>query len=139
MYSLPHKNSRNALVLLHFCITALRSNCRSKGEHHALQTRLFVAVILLPVSRSEARAFRFIELKSLFVTTLTQSRNICSFDAGETHTPSIVVVIPRTCKCNLKPQRQVTPLPPFGEKCKWKPSREKIRFPLLLFLTEFDF
>ena len=122
VYSLPHKNPRNPLMSLHLCITAPRLNYRSKGEHHALQTRIFVPVIL-SLSRSEGHAFRFKELKSLFVTTLTRRWRICCFDVGETHTRSIVFVIRRTYKCNLKPQRAVRSLPLFGGKHRWKPLK----------------
>ena len=40
-YSLPQGNLRNPLVSLHLCITAPRSNCWWKGDHHQLQTELF--------------------------------------------------------------------------------------------------
>lgn len=36
VYSLPHGNPRNPLVLSFRCITVPQSNCRSKGDHLAL-------------------------------------------------------------------------------------------------------
>ena len=76
-YSLPHENSRNPLMLLHRCIAAPRSNCRSirknitrykKGSFGSLLWFFLLAGIKIWSAH-----FHFIDLKSLFVTTLTQS------------------------------------------------------------------
>ena len=76
-YSLPHENSRNPLMLLHRCIAAPRSNCRSirknitrykKGSFSSLLWFFLLASIKIWSAH-----FHFIDLKSLFVTTLTQS------------------------------------------------------------------
>ena len=67
----------------------------NEEEDHVLQTGLFqfLAVIFVSyslVSKIWRVHFRFIDLKSLFVTTLTQSTWICFFDVGERHTCLIV-------------------------------------------------
>ena len=76
-YSLPHENSRNPLMLLHRCIAAPRSNCQSirknitrykKGSFGSLLWFFLLAGIKIWSAH-----FHFIDLKSLFVTTLTQS------------------------------------------------------------------
>ena len=72
-----YENSWNPLVLLHHCITAPQSNCQSirkkitcykQSPFNSLQW-----VFLLAGIKIWGAHFRFIDLKSLFVTTLTQS------------------------------------------------------------------
>ena len=76
-YSLPHENSRNPLILLHRCITAPRSNCRSIGKNITCYKKdSFSSLLwcfLLAGIKIWSAHFHFIDLKSLFVTTLTQS------------------------------------------------------------------
>ena len=66
-------------------------------------------------------------LKSLLETTFAQSKQICSFDDGDTHTRSIDLVGVESAhsaievkdsQMNLKPRIRVTLLPIFGAKCK---------------------
>ena len=71
-------------------------------------------------------------LKSLLVITFAQSKQICSIDDGDTHTRSIDLVGVESAHSatevkdlQMKPETpmQVTPLPIFGTKCKWKPIK----------------
>ena len=66
-------------------------------------------------------------LKSLLETTFAQSKQICSFDDGVTHTHSIDLVGEESAHSaievkdlQMKPETpmRVTPLPIFGTKCK---------------------
>ena len=76
-YSLPHENSRNPLILLHCCIAAPRSNCRLIGKNITRYKKgSFSSLLwffLLTSIKIWSAHFHFIDLKSLFVTTLTQS------------------------------------------------------------------
>ena len=68
-YSLPQGNLRNPLVSLHLCITAPRSNCWWKGDHHQLQTALLFLFCLL-VPRAESCACRFTEVMPPFSSVM---------------------------------------------------------------------
>ena len=76
-YSLPHENSRNPLILLHCCIAAPQSNCRSIGKNITRYKKgSFSSLLwffLLTSIKIWSTHFHFIDLKSSFVTTLTQS------------------------------------------------------------------
>ena len=63
-------------------------------------------------------------------STFAQSKQICSFDDGDTQTRSIDLLGVESAHSaievkdsQMKPQMRVTPLPIFGAKCKCKPFK----------------
>ena len=132
-YLLPHENSQNPLILLHCCIAVLRSNCRSIGKNITRYKKgsfsSLLRFFLLTDIKIWSAHFHFIDLKSLFVTTLTKVLKFALL-MSENGTPVRLFLVEwkyyiplmkfMTSKCNLKPQRPVTQLPMFGGKRKCK-------------------
>ena len=74
VYSLPHGNPWNPLVLLHLCLTVPRSNCWSKGDHLTL---LLLWFFLLPGTKciiiwSTCLPFYWVKYSFLLCSDLTR-------------------------------------------------------------------